>query len=40
MRKYLRSIARANMKKAGYQHVNRKDASGRSFFSRPWREFI
>lgn len=39
MRKYLRAMARAKMKKAGYVHVNRKQANGRSFFSTHWREF-
>ena len=40
MRKLKRSIARANMKRAGYQHINKKGVSGESFFSRNWRKFV
>lgn len=39
MRKIARSVAHANMKKAGYTGVNKKIA-GESFFSKHWREFI
>lgn len=37
MRKYLRAIARANMKLEGLQRVNKP--RGRSFFSKHWREY-
>lgn len=45
MRKIKRSIARANMIRAGYEHINRKVAvegekKKRSAFSRHWREFV
>lgn len=40
MRKLKRSIARANMKRAGYQHINRKGADKQSFFSLTWRKFV
>ena len=39
MRKYKRSIARANMIRAGIHHINRK-VNGDSFFARNWRGFI
>lgn len=44
MRKYLRAIARHNMKKAGIQHMNR---TGRqdgkrtdSYFAKNWRDWV
>lgn len=40
MRKLMRSVARARMIDAGYTRINKKNAAGRSFFSRKWREFI
>ena len=44
MRKYLRSIARKNMEKAGLKHFNRhKDPSGKrtdSFFALNWRDWV
>jgi hypothetical protein len=50
MRKYKRSIARHNMKKAGLQHVNRRPWGYRpgspvpvrlpSYFSEHWRDFV
>ena len=44
MRKYLRNIARHNMKKAGITHFNRHfDSTGRrtdSYFSLNWRDWI
>lgn len=40
MRKLKRSVARANMKRAGYQHINRKGADKQSFFSLNWRKFV
>ena len=39
MRKWLRRMAHAKMKKAGIQHVNDKRPGG-SYFARHWREFI
>ena len=45
MRKYKRSMARANMKKAGIPHINKKghcneNEKPRSFFARNWRKWI
>lgn len=48
MRKYKRSMARANMKKAGISHINKKgyykayrdNEKPKSFFSRNWRKWI
>ena len=46
MRELKRSIARANMKKAGFTHINRKrgktelNPKGQSFFAQHWREFV
>lgn len=40
MRKLLRSIARANMKRAGFVRINKKVGEKReSFFSQNWREY-
>ena len=39
MRKLLRTIARANMKKDGIQHINRKIKDGKSFFAMNWRKY-
>jgi len=39
MRKLLRSIAKANLKRAEYIRFNKKGSDGRSFFSRHWREW-
>lgn len=39
MRRLKRSVARANMKRAGFTKVNRK-LEGRSFFALNWRSFI
>ena len=48
MRKYKRSMARANMKKAGISHINKKgyykdkseNEKPKSFFARNWRKWI
>ena len=49
MRKYKRSMARANMKKAGIPHINKKgycnenekpNDKTKSFFARNWRKWI
>ena len=40
MRRLKRSVARANMKRAGFTGVNRKKLEGRSFFALNWRSFI
>lgn len=40
MRKLMRSVARHNMKRAGYQHMNRKGADGKSYFARHWRNYV
>ena len=44
MRKLMRSIARANMKKAGICHMNKKirvkGEKDRSYFSKHWREYV
>ena len=40
MRKLLRSIARANMKKEGIEKINKKRQDGKSFFSLNWKEWI
>jgi hypothetical protein len=50
MRKLKRSIARANMKRAGIQHINKKKPGRNpitgtlvilpSFFAEHWREYI
>lgn len=40
MRKLKRSIARANMERAGYHRINKKGGDGTSFFSRNWRKFV
>lgn len=44
MRKYLRSIAKANMERAGMKKVNRiapskQDDKNRSTFAKKWRKF-
>lgn len=39
MRKYMRQMARYNMERAGLSKVNKKQADGRSYFSKHWREF-
>jgi len=42
MRKYKRSIARANMIREGYQKINATRRVGRvkSFFAENWRDFV
>lgn len=40
MRKLMRSVARAKMKKAGYTRINKKNANGESLFSKHWRAFV
>lgn len=40
MRKYLRAIARANMKRAEVQHMNRPRANGSSYFAMNWRKWL
>lgn len=41
MRKLMRSVARANMKRAGYTQINkRKNGSKHSFFALNWRKFV
>ena len=46
MRELMRSIARENMKKAGYEHLNKKrprtklNPTGKSIFSAHWREYV
>lgn len=45
MRKYLRSIARANMKRAGIQRINKprvnmKGIRVKSYFAENWRKYI
>lgn len=40
MRKLKRSIAKANMIKAGLARINKKQAGGKSFFSKRWREWL
>lgn len=40
MRKILRSIAKANMRKSGIVHPNRKMRDGKSYFSQYWRKYI
>ena len=45
MRKLMRAIARAKMKKAGIQHMNRKvkmpnGKKNRSYFAEHWREYV
>jgi hypothetical protein len=39
MRKILRNIARAKMKKAGIRQMNKKQKDGRSYFSKRWRDY-
>lgn len=40
VRKIRRSVARARMKDAGIQRINKKNQlSGRSYFAEHWREF-
>ena len=39
MRKLLRSIARANMKREGITQVNKTRPGGSSFFALNWREY-
>lgn len=41
MRKLKRSVARANMERAGFHHVNKRHgARGTSFFAANWRKFV
>lgn len=41
MRKLKRSVARANMKRAGYTQINKKKyGDTKSFFARNWRKFL
>ena len=42
MRKLKRSIARAHMKRAGYERLNKKGITknGKSFFALNWRNFV
>lgn len=39
MRKYMRQMARAAMERAGLSKVNKKQADGKSYFSKHWQEF-
>ena len=45
MRKYLRSMARHNMKKAGIEKINKIERDSKGFiigskFSRLWRDYV
>ena len=40
MRKIKRMIARANMKRAGYTQINKKDKTGVSKFAKLWKRYI
>lgn len=41
MRKLMRSVARANMKRAGFTKINKKRGyGGKSFFAMNWRKFV
>lgn len=41
MRKLMREMARAKMKKAGLRHINKPmPGGGPSYFSRRWREWV
>lgn len=40
MRKLKRSVARHNMKKAGWHNLNRKQADGQSAFAKNWRDYV
>lgn len=40
MRRLKRSVARANMRRAGFNGVNKKELEGRSFFALNWRSFV
>lgn len=40
MRKLKRSVARHNMLRAGYTHLNKKDADGKSKFAKLWRNYV
>lgn len=40
MRKLKRSVARHNMKAAGYTQLNKKGADGRSKFAKLWRQYL
>ena len=41
MREIARSIARENMKKYGYCHINKENRlTGKSLFSENWRNFV
>lgn len=40
MRKHLRAMARANMRRAGLTRVNKKRRDGSSFFAKHWREWV
>lgn len=40
MRKHLRAIARANMRRAGLRRINKRRRDGTSYFSAHWKEWI
>lgn len=41
MRKLMRSVARANMKRAGFSNINKRHGGrGSSFFALNWRKFV
>lgn len=40
MRKLMRSIARHNMKLAGFTQLNKKRGDGRSAFAKLWRNYV
>lgn len=35
-----RAVAHMNMKKEGLTKVNKKDADGRSFFAKNWKDYV
>ena len=40
MRKLMRSVARHNMKQAGYTRLNKKGADGKSAFAKFWKQYV
>ena len=40
MRKLMRSVARHEMLRLGYRHLNQKPKGGASFFALNWRDFV
>ena len=40
MRKLLRGVARSKMERAGITQINKKRASGKSYFAGHWREYV